>query len=390
MPAPPEDDGKTTENLPDPELNPMTNTLLAQNMGRWAEVYFTTPPEKRDEAVQELLRELRSGVKSAQNGAPEEKIALSEQEILDAKQKFVELEVKLAELQGKPDESAAPESGGPADRDLICPACLSKNKGGQRFCGSCGFNLSADDRASTTRAGEPVTQAKSGPPAIERATDDWGWLHERHRTALAEQKQEATSWKYVALVIVILIGCGFGYLWWRGSLQTSSADEKGRNQAVREERNTSGTLSPNVDKQATAERAPTSDDASSAPAKAPFNSNPAVANPPTKAATQNEATDAVSEHPDSAAEGGTQELETARRYLDGRGVAKDSSLAAQWLWKSVGKKNTEALVRLSEMYAAGDGVPKSCDQARLLLSAAAQKGSQEARDKLRTVITNCQ
>ena len=53
-----ESDAKT---LPDPELNPLLNPLLGAHMGRWAEVYFTNPPEKREEAVTELLRELESG-----------------------------------------------------------------------------------------------------------------------------------------------------------------------------------------------------------------------------------------------------------------------------------------------------------------------------------------
>ncbi|MFZ1998769.1 MAG: hypothetical protein WA239_21395, partial [Candidatus Sulfotelmatobacter sp.] len=44
--------------LPDPELNPLLNPLLGAHMGRWAEVYFTTPPEKRAQAVSELVREL--------------------------------------------------------------------------------------------------------------------------------------------------------------------------------------------------------------------------------------------------------------------------------------------------------------------------------------------
>ena len=43
---------------PIPELNPMLNPLLAQNMGRWAEVYFTHPPEEREQAVQELVTQL--------------------------------------------------------------------------------------------------------------------------------------------------------------------------------------------------------------------------------------------------------------------------------------------------------------------------------------------
>src|SRR5260370_4361689 len=50
--------------LPDPNLNPLSNPVLGQHMGRWAEVYFTTPPEKRREAVEELLRELAANSKA--------------------------------------------------------------------------------------------------------------------------------------------------------------------------------------------------------------------------------------------------------------------------------------------------------------------------------------
>src|ERR1700722_18988404 len=49
------------EILPEPELNPLLNPLLAAHMGRWAEVYFTSPPEKRAQAVSDLVRELRGG-----------------------------------------------------------------------------------------------------------------------------------------------------------------------------------------------------------------------------------------------------------------------------------------------------------------------------------------
>ena len=46
--------------LPKPELNPMMNPTLGRNLGRWAHVYFTSPPDKREEAVTELLHELES------------------------------------------------------------------------------------------------------------------------------------------------------------------------------------------------------------------------------------------------------------------------------------------------------------------------------------------
>ena len=382
MPAPPEDDRKTAENLPDPELNPMTNTLLAQNMGRWAEVYFTTPPEKRDAAVQELLWELRSGVKPTQNGISEEQITVSEQGILNAKQKFVGLEKKLAELQRKPVEESASASSESAELDLMCPACLSKNKPGQRFCGLCGFTLSAD-RNSPSQVVSPVTQPKNEPPPIERAGDDWTWLHERNRTALVVEQQKTTNWKYVVFVVFVLVGCALGYLWWRGSLQTSSAGEKERNPARRD----AGTVRPNAVEETSSQRVPVGKGATAEPERA---NSSKQEDKQAAAEAESRSVPPNSTIKNSIAEAGMQELETARRYLDGRGVPKDSSVAAQWLWKSIAKKNTEALITLSDMYAAGEGVPKSCDQARLLLSTAAQKGSQEARDKLKTVISGCQ
>jgi hypothetical protein len=385
VPAPPEDDRKTAENLPDPELNPMTNTLLAQNMGRWAEVYFTTPPEKRDAAVQQLLRELRSGVKPTQNGISEEKITVSEQEILDAKQKFVELENTLAELQRKRVAENASASSESPELELMCPACLSKNKPGQRFCGLCGFTLSAD-RNNRSQALPPVNQPKSEPPAIERAGDDWTWLHERNRTALVVEQRKTTNWKYVVVVVFALMGCALGYLWWRGSLQTSSADEKERNTTHQDV----DSVRPNAAEKASSQRVPVGKGATAEPERANSGKQQheeAAAQTATDAERGSVPSNSAIES--SIAEGGMQELETARRYLDGRGVPKDSSLAAQWLWKSIAKKNTEALITLSDMYAEGEGVAKSCDQARLLLSTAAQRGSQEAREKLKSIISAC-
>jgi TPR repeat protein len=62
---------------------------------------------------------------------------------------------------------------------------------------------------------------------------------------------------------------------------------------------------------------------------------------------------------------------------------RDSSEAATLLWKAVRKQNTTAAVLLSDLYARGDGVPRSCDQARLLLLAAAKRGSPQAAEQLR-------
>jgi hypothetical protein len=52
------------------------------------------------------------------------------------------------------------------------------------------------------------------------------------------------------------------------------------------------------------------------------------------------------------------------------------------LWSQVGQGNTSAEVTLAKLYLIGGGVTKNCDQARVLLRAAAKKGNSEAIAKL--------
>ena len=76
----------------------------------------------------------------------------------------------------------------------------------------------------------------------------------------------------------------------------------------------------------------------------------------------------------------------AQRYLTGmNGQARDHAEAAKWLWKSIAKHNAEATLLLADLYLKGDGVSKSCDQARLLLDSAARKGSTAAGQRLRNL-----
>jgi hypothetical protein len=55
---------------------------------------------------------------------------------------------------------------------------------------------------------------------------------------------------------------------------------------------------------------------------------------------------------------------------------------ARSLWSAVAQGNTSAEVALAKLYLIGGGVTKNCDQARVLLQAAAKKGNGEAIDKL--------
>ncbi len=62
--------------------------------------------------------------------------------------------------------------------------------------------------------------------------------------------------------------------------------------------------------------------------------------------------------------------------------ASDSVAEAAWLWKATAKGNPTAPVRLADMYVKGDGVPRSCEQAIVLLKTAAEKENALARNRL--------
>ena len=92
----------------------------------------------------------------------------------------------------------------------------------------------------------------------------------------------------------------------------------------------------------------------------------------------------ASSAPQLADNHGEAELILARQYLAGQGGRpRDPVAASRLLWTAIEKGNLTAETVLANLYLRGEGVPKSCDQARVLLSAAAEKGSIEAQQKLR-------
>lgn len=62
--------------------------------------------------------------------------------------------------------------------------------------------------------------------------------------------------------------------------------------------------------------------------------------------------------------------------------ASDAAAAAAWLWKATAKGNPDAPVQLADMYIKGNGVPRSCEQAMVLLKTAAAKENATARNRL--------
>lgn len=63
-------------------------------------------------------------------------------------------------------------------------------------------------------------------------------------------------------------------------------------------------------------------------------------------------------------------------------AASDPTTAVNWLWAATKKGNSEAPVRLADLYANGRGVPKNCEQATILLRSSGSHGNPRAQARL--------
>lgn len=249
---------------------------------------------------------------------------------------------------------------------LVCPACLHRNEVRQVYCGFCGFTLKTKE--SNTKATASPAQE---PPEVDRSENAWEWLREKHLQELVTRQKRITRWVVLAIVLLVLaLGRG-AFLIWRNRSQFS-VSWLSRTSAVstpkRESLSVEVEESPDTDiRQAQVVQRSESD---------------ALTKTLGEAGSEPPAESTATHGSGAAAEAGIQELLQGRRFLAGQGVRKNSALAATWLWKSVAKRNVDAALLLSDLYMRGEGVPQSCDQARLLLRAAAQQGSVQARNKL--------
>jgi len=383
-------DKSDASTLPDPELNPLLNPLLAAHMGRWAEVYFTNPPEKRGQAVSELLREL-------ENVPPEPG----------------SLPVANGSAGGKTHRSeSTPSSPATLGLVLTCRVCAYNNPAEQRFCGMCAAPLQVSPNARVPQVAEAAPnpgaswceRALGGnfvedaiDPAVRSTVASAGgdvrgltWLLPEKNLPRRGVKSRHSRYRnplYIGAVLATLLAI-VGYMAWRGKeARTSMA----------------------APRSAPASAIPTAQPAPSTPARPPSRTGSALpTSTPPASTVQNPSQPVATSGKDQAADSrpaariipvpasssaiaaprqsGAQELATAEKYLNGTlGVTRDSGEAAQWLWKAVRKRNLEATLVLSDLYLRGDGVPKSCDQARLLLDAAARKGERAAAERLRNL-----
>lgn len=375
--------------LPNPELNPMLNPILGRNLGRWAQVYFTTPPEKREHAVVELLRELEA------EAGPLPPTPTS---------------ASIYEVPKRPVALA------PSD----CRECGHPSSPGQRFCGMCGSPLleevSGEERAEVPR---PAFTAGAGPavnfpepvyptlslfaevgeepvarPSCGSGTSEVQWLRDKNLPPKHEPSSQWNPAKYgFAVLVVVFLG-----LLYYANLRRQSTSQAASPTAAAVSVTAEKPARVSAPDPAPAATQPTP--SSVVVATDPPVSSPAAATSPNPAVTSSRPKSvlvtavprkAETPPPSSAIPatmGGSLELATAQDYLTGRNRPRDSAAAATFLWAAVRKENTTAVLWLSELYRAGDGVPKNCDQARILLMAAAHKQVPEAVTRLRELETS--
>ena len=385
--------------LPNPELNPLLNPTLGRNLGRWAQAYFTSPPEKREQAVLELLRELEaeSGPREFERGSTD----------------------------GVSETSTTPES-------VVCAECGHKNTKPHRFCGMCGSPLTFDDGISASLRSAAVTPdaAETDSPVVHHpvfptlslfatvdaeptpssghGASEIQWLRDENLRQNALSLTRKNAGKYVLALLGVLLAGGFFYH--QSQMQrTRVAESPAASRVPRANRNPAQPNPPESGSSPSTLPTPSNsspvvsgpavlDPASSAGPKPP---EPSVRDPVGKQPVPISDPGAPISDPGAkrvalnstepiASDGasGSLELAMAEDFLRGKKRPRDSAEAAKFLWKAVSKENTTAILLLSDLYLAGDGVPKSCDQARLLLKAAARKNVPGAGGKLRDLLVS--
>ena len=395
----PSEQAAEEHSLPSAELNPLINPLLAENMGRWAEVYFTTPPESREQAVLELLHELQAAKAHRESAL-------------------------ASELAAQP----------PLSR---CEHCGYDNPGINKFCGMCGASTSADGDRQVEHSPAPAANGNGQGSAHEpepqawseypQSSDSVAYAAPRHELSLFQAYRETDAddendWNYepapssssrwyIGAVLLLLI-LGLGYMAWK-QMQNSQASHGvsapppvAAQQAppelpVEDQPAATNASAPGIaaNKPATesipanaaapkqAAKAKADESATEAPASPPPAEKAAATPAPSTAkAAPTEGSNRVSQPNPPADRWGAEELAVAQRYLNGaNGQGRDTTEAAKWLWKSIAKHNGQATLLLADLYLKGNGVPKNCDQARILLDSAARKGVSGAGERLRNL-----
>jgi hypothetical protein len=356
--------------LPHPELNPLLNPLLAAHMGRWAEVYFTSPPEKREQAVADLLRELESNSPpSASSPSPENPSVQRSYETDNDQGGEVA-------MRGNDAESEASESSPDVLPVLHCSSCGAVNWFGQRFCGMCGAPLPSEAQVHLTQDSEvlPVSTASWTEHGLSPRDSSVNYADERaiSPTVTTEHSEGmAPVWRpsenlrsdlpfelpsehpaagvlpafatvsepvpyryraYVGVVLSVLFIILVYFAWRHGSFSSSTVPTQPTPLPSMSAEAPTGTASPepgatpNIPRQ------------NAATPPTPFAPSRRTDVRPQKTHAAPRATRPAIPAPAAitAEQSGRAELAMAEKYLQGRqGTSRDSREAVQWLWKAV-------------------------------------------------------
>ena len=134
-----------------PDLNPLLNPLLAENMGRWAQVYFSSAPEKREAAVLALLRELEA-----------------------RKSENIPLE---SEAVPSPQPTPVGTVDARQGEQVRCRTCGHDNPSKHPFCGMCGSQMGGtapEQVKGKTSDGDLAEKEVAEDPDFRQAEADFG------------------------------------------------------------------------------------------------------------------------------------------------------------------------------------------------------------------------
>ena len=339
--------------LPRPELNPLTNPVLGRNLGRWAQAYFTAPPEQREQAVSQLLRELEADPETMSAG---ERVVSAKE--ADASPVFT----ALREAR----DSVTPVVQTPTVQtpvvqtdDVECVHCRHVNSVDNRFCGFCGGAL------GETAENDNQQTSSVAPAARIEPDHELEWLRNKELASFQMDQGRGFGWVKYLLAVAAMAIAGLLYFQFRDRASTPVQS--------------SATSAPQPAVQAPEPARPEKalpehkNDKRLIQAASLKKEQPRAIPPPTPPA--------VAAKPANAAASGANDpdVRLAQTYLQQRNGPE----AARLLWRAVGRNNTDAALTLSQMYVRGDGVSRSCDQARILLVAAAKRGSAAAAQQLR-------
>ena len=418
--------------LPKQRLSPVLNPLLASNMGRWAEIYYTTPVEKRDAAVEQLVRDLEAETDASKDGyisaratpAPPPNIqTVSEvsSELSSNVSSPAERNHEPVQHLESPTFAAQPDFSLPEHIVEIAPqqqqvraaepvleqvleqelieeeppaAAISQVTEAKDGEDGTKANLRKEE-PSTLGLAEPLqdeilktelvpeeaeageTQDATRDEALDEASPQASArIHpptsespsEFPHPASVTGAEDKHGWDGRKVAVAAALVLVFAGVLWSWRRGASAPNST----AVTTERakpETAPTPPPAVNAQASETEASGRIVGTQAKRATPPGSAKSLAVP---AGIPGDIARDTAGDKLAAAENTDADLNTGLRYLRGETADHNSAEAAHYLWKAVGKQNGRALVELAGLYAKGDGVVKDCDQAKILLDAASR------------------